>query len=66
MNNNKGFNWFFPIAIGAILLFFFSNMNSDSSSNQITRSFIQFSYRFNFSGISCHNDKNESGYKVAK
>ncbi|MDN3607528.1 ATP-dependent zinc metalloprotease FtsH [Kaistella yonginensis] len=35
MNNNKGFNWFFPIAIGAILLFFFSNMNSDSSSNQI-------------------------------
>jgi cell division protease FtsH len=35
MNNNKGFNWFFPIAIGAILLFFFSNMNSDSTSNQI-------------------------------
>lgn len=35
MNNNKGFNWFFPIAIGAILLFFFSNMNSDSASNQI-------------------------------
>ena len=33
--NNKGFNWFFPIAIGAILLFFFSNMNSDSTSNQI-------------------------------
>ena len=35
MNNNKGFNWFFPIAIGAILLFFFSNMSGDSSSNQI-------------------------------
>lgn len=31
MNKNKGFNWFFPIAIVAILLFFFSNMNSDSS-----------------------------------
>ena len=35
MNNNKGFNWFFPIAIGAILLFFFSNMNSNSESNTI-------------------------------
>ncbi len=35
MNKNKGFNWFFPIAIGAILLFFFSNMNGDSTSNQI-------------------------------
>lgn len=35
MNNNKGFNWFFPIAIGAILLFFFSNMNSDVDSNKI-------------------------------
>ena len=35
MNKNKGFNWFFPIAIGAILLFFFSNMNDDSTSNQI-------------------------------
>lgn len=31
MNKNKGFNWFFPIAIVAILLFFFSNMNSDES-----------------------------------
>lgn len=35
MNNNKGFNWFFPIMIGAILLFFFSNMNSNSESNNI-------------------------------
>ena len=35
MNNNKGFNWFFPIMIGAILLFFFSNMNSNSESNTI-------------------------------
>ena len=35
MNNNKGFNWFFPIVIVAILLFFFSNMNSDSESNTI-------------------------------
>lgn len=35
MNNNKGFNWFFPIAIGAILLFFFSNMNSETALNTI-------------------------------
>ncbi|QOW10981.1 ATP-dependent zinc metalloprotease FtsH [Kaistella flava (ex Peng et al. 2021)] len=35
MNNNKGFNWFFPIAIVAILLFFFSNMNGDSSANSL-------------------------------
>lgn len=35
MNNNKGFNWFFPIMIGAILLFYFSNMNSSSESNTI-------------------------------
>ncbi|WP_234111263.1 MULTISPECIES: ATP-dependent zinc metalloprotease FtsH [Chryseobacterium] len=35
MNNNKGFNWFFPIAIAAILLFFFSNMNGDSQQNTI-------------------------------
>ena len=35
MNNNKGFNWFFPIVIGAILLFFFSNMNSNAESNTI-------------------------------
>ena len=35
MNNNKGFNWFFPIAIAAILLFFFSSMNGDSNSNTI-------------------------------
>ncbi|WHF50893.1 ATP-dependent zinc metalloprotease FtsH [Chryseobacterium gotjawalense] len=35
MNNNKGFNWFFPIAIIAILLFFFSNMNGDSSANSL-------------------------------
>lgn len=35
INNNKGFNWFFPIAIGAILLYFFSNMNSNVESNSI-------------------------------
>ena len=35
MNNNKGFNWFFPIALIAILFFFFSNMNGDSKSNTI-------------------------------
>ena len=35
MDKNKGFNWFFPIVIGAILLFFFSNMNSNSESNNI-------------------------------
>ena len=35
MNNNKGFNWFFPIVIGAILLFFFTNMNSNADSNVI-------------------------------
>lgn len=35
MNNNKGFNWFFPILIAAVLLFFFSNLNSDASSNTI-------------------------------
>ena len=28
MNKNKGFNWFFPIMIVAVFLFFFSNMNS--------------------------------------
>ena len=33
MNNNKGFNWFFPIVITAVLLIFFTNMNSDSNSN---------------------------------
>ncbi|UOE41334.1 ATP-dependent zinc metalloprotease FtsH [Chryseobacterium suipulveris] len=35
MNNNKGFNWFFPIAIAAILLFFFSNMGGESTQNTI-------------------------------
>lgn len=35
MNNNKGFNWFFPILIATVLLFFFTNMNSDSSSNSL-------------------------------
>ncbi|OWK75314.1 peptidase M41 [Flavobacteriaceae bacterium JJC] len=35
MNNNKGFNWFFPILIAAVLLFFFSNLNGDSASNTI-------------------------------
>jgi len=35
MNNNKGFNWFFPILIAAVLLFFFTNMNSDSASNSL-------------------------------
>ena len=35
MNNNKGFNWFFPIALIAILFFFFSNMNGDGKSNTI-------------------------------
>ena len=35
MNNNKGFNWFFPILIAAVLLFFFTNMNSDSGSNSL-------------------------------
>lgn len=34
--NNKGFNWFFPIAIAAILLFFFSNFFSDSSGKPIS------------------------------
>ena len=33
MNNNKGFNWFFPIVITAVLLIFFTNMNSNSNSN---------------------------------
>ena len=35
MNNNKGFNWFFPIALIAILFFFFSNMNGDGKSSTI-------------------------------
>lgn len=35
MNNNKGFNWFFPIVIAAILLIFFTNMNSNSNSNTL-------------------------------
>lgn len=35
MNNNKGFNWFFPILIAAVLLFFFANMNSDSGTNSL-------------------------------
>ncbi|AYO58646.1 peptidase M41 [Chryseobacterium sp. 6424] len=35
MNKNKGFNWFFPILITAILLIFFTNMNSSSSSNTL-------------------------------
>ena len=35
MNNNKGFNWFFPIVIAAILLIFFTNMNSNSNSNNL-------------------------------
>ena len=35
MNNNKGFNWFFPIVITAVLLIFFTNMNSDSNSNTL-------------------------------
>ena len=35
MNNNKGFNWFFPILIAAILLIFFTNMNSSSNSNTL-------------------------------
>ena len=33
MNNNKGFNWFFPIVITAVLLIFFTNMNSGSNSH---------------------------------
>lgn len=35
MNNNKGFNWFFPIAIVGLLLFFFSNMGSDNAQSSI-------------------------------
>ncbi len=35
MNKNKGFNWFFPIIITAILLIFFTNMNSDSGANTL-------------------------------
>jgi len=35
MNNNKGFNWFFPIALVAILFFFFSNLGGDSKSKTI-------------------------------
>ncbi len=35
MNNNKGFNWFFPIAIAAVLIFFFTNMGGDSSANNL-------------------------------
>ena len=35
MNNNKGFNWFFPILITAVLLIFFTNMNSNSTSNTL-------------------------------
>lgn len=35
MNNNKGFNWFFPIVIVAILIFFFSNMNNENAQNSI-------------------------------
>jgi cell division protease FtsH len=34
--NNKGFNWFFPIAIIALLLFFASNFFSEGGSKTIT------------------------------
>ncbi len=33
--NNKGFNWFFPIAIIALLLFFISNFLSDNNAKSI-------------------------------
>ncbi len=35
MNNNKGFNWFFPIALVAILFFFFSNIGGDAKDSTI-------------------------------
>lgn len=35
MNKNKGFNWFFPILIAAIVLMFFTNMNSGNSANTL-------------------------------
>src|SRR5690606_28090769 len=35
MNKNKGFNWFFPIIITAILRIFCTNMNSASCSNTL-------------------------------
>ena len=34
--NNKGFNWFFPIAIIALLLVFASNFFSEGGSKTIT------------------------------
>ena len=34
--NNKGFNWFFPIAILAVLLYFGSSMYSESSRREIS------------------------------
>jgi len=33
--NNKGFNWFFPIAIIALLLFFGSNFLGDNNAKTI-------------------------------
>lgn len=35
MNNNKGFNWFFPIMIVAIFLYFFSSMGSGGDAGTI-------------------------------
>ena len=35
MNNNKGFNWFFPIALVALLFFFFSNIGGDAKDSTI-------------------------------
>jgi len=41
MNNNKGFNWFFPIVIVALFLFFFSNMNGDDTNTIDEEGFYQ-------------------------
>ena len=40
--NNKGFNWFFPIAILGVILFFGSNMFSDAGKNENTKLSICF------------------------
>lgn len=36
MNNNKSFNWFFPIAIIALILFFFNNSWSNDASGKVS------------------------------
>jgi len=66
MNNNKGFNWFFPIVIVALILFFFSNMNGGDTNTIDEEGFYQLMEQGKVDNVLIYKDTEKADVFLTK